>query len=67
MSFKKTRDRLKWQACHAIADLMRAENHLGQIAGIASDRSDYINESLPEIMAALRVVLDALRKFNEGL
>lgn len=67
MASRSTRNKVQFQAFSAHADLRRAENHLGQLAGIANDRSGYIDANLPEIMAALRFVMETLDKFNEGL
>ena len=64
---RSTRNKIRFQAVSAYADLKRAENHLAQLAALADDRSKYIDNNLPEIMAALKFVTEAVDKFSEGL
>jgi len=48
-------------------DLRHAEEHLIELAALAGERSDYINDNLPQIIAALEIVRQAADKFYEGL
>jgi len=67
MASRSTRNKVRFQGFSALADLKRAETHLTQLAGLADDRSDYIESNLPQIMAALSMVIATLDKFTEGL
>uniref|UniRef100_A0A6M3LDH3 Uncharacterized protein n=1 Tax=viral metagenome TaxID=1070528 RepID=A0A6M3LDH3_9ZZZZ len=67
MASRSTRNKVRFQAVSALADLRRAEIHLTQLASLADERSDYINSSLPELIASLSFVIGALDKFQEGL
>ncbi len=51
----------------ALDDLNNGLNHLGLIAALADDRSDYIDKSLPIIMATLLSLIEALEVFDQGL
>jgi hypothetical protein len=64
---KKTRDKVRYQAYEAERDLKSAMNHLAQLGGLAAERSDYISGNLPELVAALELLIETLEKFNEGL
>jgi len=67
MATRSTRNKVRFQAFSALADMKRAETHLGQLAALAEERSDYIDTSLPPIMAGLHILIETLDKFNEGL
>ena len=67
MVSRSTRNKVRFQAFSAYRDLRKAENHLAQLAALGDERSTFINDNLPEIMTALRFVIEALDKFNEGL
>jgi len=67
MTSRTTRNKVRFQGISAYADLRKAENHLVQLAGIADNRSDYINQYLPEIIAGLSFIIEALDKFNDDL
>lgn len=47
--------------------MKKTQEHLLGIAAIADDRSPYINEHLPVIIAAHQAVMDATEGFFEGL
>jgi len=67
MTARSTRNKIRFQARSASEDIYRAQTHLGQLAALADDRSDYINDNLPVIMLALDSVKVTLDKFAEGL
>lgn len=67
MAQRSTRNKVRFQAVSASEDLKRAEDHLGHLAAMGIGHSEYIDESLPEIITALYLVIQALDKFNEGL
>jgi len=47
--------------------MKRAQEHMIGIAALADERSTYIDEHLPSIIAAHETIMLALEKFNEGL
>ncbi len=51
----------------ALAYIRQGQNHLGLIAALADDRSDYIDDNLPIIMATLEATIEALEAFDQGL
>jgi hypothetical protein len=67
MTSRSTRNKVRFQAFSALADLKRAEIHLGQLSAFAGERPGYIEENLPQIIAGLHLLIDTLDKFNEGL
>jgi len=64
---RSTRNKVRFQGISAFADLRRAQTHLVQLAALADNRSDYINDHLPELIASLELLIDCVDKFNEGL
>ena len=67
MTSGTTRSRVRWQVREADADLRRAEKHLTQLAALADDRSGYINDNLPQIIAGLHLIIETVESFYEGL
>ena len=67
MAQRSTRNKVKFQAESAAADLNRAQTHFTQLAALADDNSDYINAHLPILMAGLDVVLGLIDSFREKL
>jgi len=67
MTSRSTRNKVKFQGISAYADLKKAQNHLVQLAALADNRSPYISEDLPQIIAALEMVTEALDKFTQEL
>ncbi len=67
MNKRSTRNKLRFQLEAALVEIRKGQNHLGLIAALADDRSKYIDDNLPIIMAALETVIDAIDKFSEGL
>lgn len=47
--------------------LKAADKNAVQIASLADDRSDYINDHIPGIVTALNMLIEALKQFDEGL
>lgn len=47
--------------------LKAANKNALQIASLADDRSDYINDHLPGIITALSMLIEAVKQFEEGL
>ena len=67
MASRSTRNKVRFQAFSALADLRRAENHLVQLMALSEEKSVYINENLSIIVTGLNVLIETLDKFNEGL
>ena len=67
MAQRSTRNKIKFQADAAYDNFRKAQIHLTQLAALADDRSDYINEWLPPLMAGVESVISALDSFSEGL
>lgn len=67
MTSRSSRNKVRYQVFSALADMKRAENHLLQLAGMANDQSKYIDDNLPQIIAALTFIIETLDKFSEGL
>lgn len=67
MANRSTRNKLRHQSVQAWEDMKKTQEHLLGIAAIADDRSPYINEHLPVIIAAHQAVMDATEGFFEGL
>lgn len=67
MAQRSTRNKIKFQAVSAFADLKRAQDHLVEMAALADGGSPHIEKDLPLIVAAVEMVIDAVEKFSEGL
>ncbi len=67
MANRTTRNKVRWQAENAYEDLRKAQMHFVQLAALNDDRSPYILEHLPPIIAALEAVIDVTQQFKEGL
>lgn len=67
MAQRSTRNKIRFQCESAFADLRAAQIHLVQMAALAGESSPYINETLPELIAAVEMVIETLDKFSEGL
>jgi len=67
MSKRSTRNKLRFQLEAGLGELRKGQIHLGQLAALADDRSDYIDKHLPIIMAALESVIEAVDAFGDGL
>ena len=67
MAQRSTRNKIKFQADAAYDNLRKAEIHLAQLAALADDRSDVINDHLPLISASVSTVIDALDLLSEKL
>ncbi len=64
---RSTRNKLRFQMGEALKNIREGQNHLGLIAALADDRSDYIDDNLPIIMATLEATIEALEAFDQGL
>lgn len=67
MTRRTTRNKLRWQGQSAHEDLVKAQEHLVQLAAMANGRSDYIDRHVAELIAAMEMLVGAVDKFNEGL
>lgn len=67
MASRTTRNKIRWQAKGAIDNLQLAQKHLCQLAYLAGDRSDYIDNNAAELIACTEMLLQAVEKFSEGL
>jgi len=67
MAVRSTRNKLKFQGAAAYADLFNAQSHMVNMAALADDRSDYINQYLPPLMAGVEMLIKSMQQFNEEL
>lgn len=67
MAQRSTRNKIRFQVDAALEDLRKGQNHLGLIAALAEDQSDYINDNLPILMATMETVIDAIDVFGGKL
>ena len=67
MAQRSTRNKIRFQAQAAFTDLSHAQIHLTQIAALADERSDFINEWLPDMIASVDAVIGALDIVSEKL
>jgi hypothetical protein len=67
MASRSTRNKVRFSALSALDELKRAEDHLARVAAMGIGHSEYIDDALPEIIAALSFVIQTLDKFYEGL
>ena len=56
-----------YKTTEAYGKIVKAQSHLVQIGSLADHRSDYIDNNLPEIVAGLELIIEALGAFKEGL
>ena len=64
MACRSTRNRLRCQCTQAVTNLRKAQRNLVQVAAIADDRSEVINENLPGLIACLEPLIEATEKFS---
>ena len=67
MAKGSTRNKIKLQAAEAFRNLEKAQTNLTGIAAFSGDRSEVISEYLPEIMATVEVLIQAVSAFEERL
>lgn len=67
MAKRSTRNKIRWQADAAYDMLRKAQNHMGQLAALADERSRYIDDNLPVFMAALDELIKGWDRFSGGL
>lgn len=67
MAQRSTRNKIRFQADAAHDDLYKAQTHLTQMAALADERSDFINEWLPDMIASVDATLGALTIVREKL
>lgn len=67
MAQRSTRNKIRFQADSAFDNLRKAQIHLTQLAALADDQSNYINENLPVLIAGLDTVITAVDRFSEKL
>lgn len=58
---------LKIYSKEAVRELKKAQGNASQMAALADEQSEYINEHLPIIMAYLDTIIKAVERFEEGL
>ena len=64
---RTTRNKIRHQSVKAWEKAKETQEHLLGIAALADDRSEYINDNFPPIVAAHEMIMNALEKFFEGL
>lgn len=67
MAKRTTRNKIRWQVQNALDDIHRCQDHLGQAAALANNRSEIIDNSLPAIMTSLELTRGALESFYESI
>ena len=67
MAKRTTRNKIRHQGAECKADLECAMIHMVQLGALADERSTYINENLPIIIAGLQMVIDSWDAFTPGL
>ena len=67
MAQRSTRNKIRFQANAAFEDLTHAQIHLTQMAALADERSDFINEWLPDMIASVEAVIQALNSVSQKL
>jgi len=67
MAKGSTRNKIKLQAAEAFRNLEKAQTNLTGIAAFSQDRSETIDTYLPEIMATLEALIQAVSAFEERL
>jgi len=67
MAKGSTRNKIKIQAAEAFRNLEKAQTNLTGIAAFSLDRSEVIDEYLPELMATLEALIEAVSAFEEEL
>ena len=67
MNKRSTRNKIRFQLEAALVEIRKGQNHLGLIAALADDQSDYIDKNLPILMAALESVIEAIDVFGDKL
>jgi hypothetical protein len=64
MAPRSTRNKIKWQLKEGIHDLEKGEGHLTSIAALADDKSKFIDDNLPQIIAMLELVIQTVKAFE---
>lgn len=67
MASRSTRNKLKWQADKAIANVVKIQDHLKYMDDLCQGKSAYINKHIPALVAAMEMVKLCLEKFRYGL
>lgn len=67
MAKRTTRSKMKWQAEAVHDDLHKAQVHMVQLAALADNRSDYVNDNLPDLVAGLEIMIRTWEQFREGI
>jgi len=67
MAGRSTRNKIRHQADQAWEHLAKAQLNMTQIAALADDRSEVINESVPPIIAAMETIITTWDKLREVL
>lgn len=67
MAGRSTRNKIRFQADKAVADIDNSLEHLAKIDAIQGQRSDFINRSLPEVVALLEAVKTMLGEWKTRL
>ena len=67
MAKGSTRNKIKLQAAEAFRNLEKTQTNLTGIAAFSDNRSEVINEYLPELMATVEALIQAVSAFEEEL
>lgn len=67
MANRTTRNKIRLQAQNAMNCLVKAQSHMTQLAALADERSDIINDTLPSILAATEIVVKTFERFSRFL
>lgn len=67
MSHRSLRNKIRWQARKVLDDIDSISEHLLYLDQLANGQSDYINETLPVIVAAVLEMRKAIDAFESNL
>ena len=67
MAKGSTRNKIKLQAAEAFRNLEKAQTNFVGIAAFSRDRSEVIDEFLPELIATLEALIVATSAFEERI
>jgi hypothetical protein len=67
MAGRSTRTKIRFQADKAIADLREALEHLGKLDAIQAGRSDWINDTLPQIVMCIEGLIEMINEWKQRL
>jgi len=67
MASRTTRNKIRYNVSTAIINLEKAQNNLVGVAALSNERSPYIDDNLPIMIAALESTISVVKEFNKGL